>query len=98
MRLNRIVATALLAGSVGLSAGAAGAATNPSTTGQPSQSCQAQPSSPGHASSSPGAPFNEPTATSPGGKGGAAYNAGNANSPNPKAVSQYDVACYQVSH
>ncbi len=74
------------------------ATTNPSTTGQPSQSCQSQPSSPGHASTSPGAPFNEPTATNPGGKGGAAYNAGNANSPNPKAVSQYDVACYQVSH
>ena len=60
---------------------------SPSGTGPPSQSCQAQPASPGNASSSPGAPFNEPTATSAGGIGGQHY------SPS----SQYDVACYQVS-
>ena len=57
-------------------------------TGPPSQSCQAQPSSPGHASSSPGSPFNEPSSTSNGGTGGQNY------SPN----SQYDVACYHASH
>jgi hypothetical protein len=60
---------------------------NPSGTGPPSQSCQAQPSSPGHAASSPGAPFNEPSGANLGGTGGQHY------SPS----SQYDVACYQVS-
>ncbi|HZU73901.1 MAG TPA: hypothetical protein VE990_14115 [Acidimicrobiales bacterium] len=92
-----LIGLAVLAGSIGLWVAPAAAASNPNTTGQPTQSCQAQPSSPGSSSSSPGAPFNEPTATSSGGTGGAAYNAGNANSPNSKAVSQYDVACYQVS-
>ena len=61
---------------------------NPSGTGPPSQSCQQQTASPGQASTSPGAPFNEPTSTSPGGTGGQNY------SPS----SQYDVACYQVSN
>jgi hypothetical protein len=69
--------------------GSAGAlaAGNPSGTGPPSQSCQAQPSSPGHSVSSPGAPFNEPSGSNPGGTGGLHYS----------AKSQYDVACYQVS-
>ncbi len=62
---------------------------------QPNQSCQAEPSSPGHASSAPGSAFNE----KPGGVAGAVY-AGSQpqNSVNPKSVSQYDVACYQVSN
>jgi hypothetical protein len=63
------------------------AAGNPSGTGPPLQSCQAEPASPGNASSSPGSPFNEPTSTSPGGIGGQNYN----------EMSQYDVACYQLS-
>ena len=66
--------------------------------GQPNQSCQAQPSSPGNASAAPGSAFNE----DPGGVAGVVY-AGtpgshsyqNSNSLN--SVSQYDVACYQVS-
>ncbi len=62
---------------------------------QPNQSCQAEPSSPGHASSAPGSAFNEV----PGGVAGAMY-AGSQpqNSVNPKSVAQYDVACYQVSN
>ena len=68
------------------------AAGNPSGTGLPSQSCQdieaAGGSTPGHASSSPGSPFNEPGLNSTdGGVGGQHYN----------ETSQYDVACYQVS-
>ncbi len=61
-------------------------------TGQPNQSCQAQPSTPGNAASAPGSAFN----TS--GKAGTVY-AGTQpqNSGNPSAVSQYDVACFQVS-
>jgi hypothetical protein len=66
------------------------------STGQPGQSCQAQPvgSTPGNSASAPGSAFN----TS--GVAGTHY-AGNApqNSKNPKSVSQYDVACFQqASH
>lgn len=61
-------------------------------TGQPSQSCQAEPSTPGHAASAPGSAFN------PDGNAGTHY-AGTQpqNSKNPKSVAQYDVACFQVS-
>jgi hypothetical protein len=43
---------------------------------------------PGHASSSPGSPFNEPSSTSAGGTGGQNYS----------EKSQYDVACYHASN
>ena len=73
-------------------AGVAAAASNPSGHGLPGQSCQdivaAGGTEPGHASSSPGSPFNELTATSPGGIGGQNYN----------ETSQCYVACFQVSH
>ncbi len=77
------------------------AATNPSGTGQPSQTCTSStaPNEPGSSSSSPGSPFNEPNSGAPGtGTGGTVY-AGQQpqNSKNPNSVSQYDVACYQVS-
>ena len=81
----------------------AGAAGQPNqTTGQPNDSCQTivgnGGTEPGHAATSPGSPFNEPSSTSSGGTGGAAYSAGNAHSPQTTvAVSQYDVACQQVS-
>ncbi len=59
-------------------------------TGQPSQSCQVTTVTPGHAASAPGSAFN------PAGKAGTVY-AGiqPQNSVNPKAVAQYDVACFQ---
>jgi hypothetical protein len=65
---------------------------NPSGTGPPSQSCQTieaeEGRTPGHASSSPGSPFNEPEINSEkGGVGGQHYS----------EKSQYDVACYHVS-
>jgi hypothetical protein len=65
---------------------------NPSGTGPPSQSCQTIEAeggtTPGHASSSPGSPFNEPEINSEnGGTGGQHYS----------EKSQYDVACYHVS-
>jgi hypothetical protein len=70
-------------------------------TGQPNQSCQAQPSSPGHAANAPGSAFN-PASVSDGvyaGTGHAAGQSGNPNAnSNPNAVAQYDVACFQVSH
>jgi len=75
-----------------LTASGAIAASNPNGTGQPSQSCQAEPSGPSGIISS---------------TNGFATNAVNvyAGSPgtpslangNEHAVSQYDVACYQVS-
>jgi hypothetical protein len=68
---------------------------NPSGTGQPSQTCgsSSAPSEPGNAASAPGSAFNED-----GGIAGSMY-AGSQpqNSNNPKSVSQYDVACFQVS-
>jgi hypothetical protein len=68
------------------------AAGNPNGNGQPSQSCETSASRPGQASSAPGSAFN------PDGNAGTHY-AGEQpqNSNNPKSVSQYDVACYQVS-
>jgi len=93
----------LIGGSIALaillfSATASFAAGNPSGTGQPSQTCVTTVSAanePGNAGTAPGSAFNEN-----GGTAGAVY-AGNgvsattANSAH--AVSQYDVACYQVT-
>ena len=79
-----VLVTAVLAV---LAAGAS--AGNPSGRGQPSQSCQAEPTGP------PG------IISTTNGFATRAVNvyAGSApqNSNNPKSVSQYDVACYQVS-
>ncbi len=68
------------------------AAANPAGTGQPSQSCEDIGVRPGQAISAPGSAFN------PDGVAGTVY-AGNqaVNSNNPNSVSQYDVACFQVS-
>ncbi len=86
------LALALSVSAVAAPVGVALAAANPSGTGQPNQSCQAQPSTPGNSASAPGGAFN----TS--GKAGTVY-AGTQpqNSNNPKSVAQYDVACFQVS-
>ena len=62
--------------------------------GQPSQSCGSSNAqqTPGNAVNAPGSAFN------PNGVAGTVY-AGEQpqNSQNPKSVSQYDVACFQVS-
>jgi hypothetical protein len=65
---------------------------NPEGTGPPSQSCQSIEAeggtTPGHSSSSPGSPFNEPEINSVnGGIGGQNYSEN----------SQYDIACLHVS-
>ncbi len=62
------------------------------TAGQPNQSCQAQPMRPGNASTAPGSAFND-NGVAPGVYAGTQPQ----NSGNPMAVSQYDVACFQVS-
>ena len=71
-------------------AGAVLAAANPNGQGQPGQECEDV--RPGHADSAPGSAFNED------GNAGTHY-AGEQpqNSNNPHSVSQYDVACFQVS-
>src|SRR4051794_12295293 len=94
-----LAAGALVAAVTGSTGGTALAASNPSGTGQPSQTCLSAtvPSEPGNAASAPGSAFNE---TGPG-RAGTVY-AGNGVSAttagSSHAVSQYDVACYQVSH
>jgi hypothetical protein len=94
--MRRIVVAALAAAWLVAGAGTALAA-NPGTQGQPSQECLSStaPSEPGNSPSASGSAFNEN-----GGIAGSVY-AGNgvsgttANSD--AAVSQYDVACFQVS-
>ncbi len=83
-----LLAVALLA----IPATSALAAPNPSGTGQPNADCADFSSTPGQSVSAPGAAFN------PNGVSGMVY-AGQQpqNSTNPNSVSQYDIACLQVS-
>jgi len=98
--MRKLFMAVLVAALVAIGAGSALAAST--GTGQPSQTCLSTtaPAEPGQAALAPGSAFNEPTATTPGGTAGAVY-AGNGVSKtkagSPNAVSQYDVACYQVS-
>lgn len=73
------------------------AASNPSGTGQPSQTClsSSAPNEPGQAASASGSAFNENGGTAGGVYAGSGVSATAAASSH--AVSQYDVACYQVS-
>ena len=91
-RLTAVVAGALLLFSF---AGTA-LATSTGTPGQPNQTCLSStaPSEPGHAANAPGSAFNE---TLPGHAGTVYAGEQPQNSNNPKSVSQYDVACFQVS-
>ncbi len=93
--MRYLIAAAVAALAIVLPATGA-AAPNPNGTGQPSQTCLSStaPSEPGNASSAGGSAFNEN-----GGIAGGMY-AGSQpqNSNNSHSVSQYDVACYQVSH
>jgi hypothetical protein len=93
--MKHLVAFLAIGGSLFLaSSGLVFAASNPSGTGQPNQSCGSDtaPKTPGNAVFSTGSAFN------PDGKAPSVY-AGQQpqNSKNPKSVAQYDVACYQVS-
>jgi hypothetical protein len=87
VRTSICIATAAVALSLGVAGPAAAA--NPPGTGRPGQSCQdLEPNVPGHASSSPGSPFNEAGIDSvDGGIGGQHYT----------ETSQYDVACFQLA-
>ena len=101
--MKHLIKPATLCIAVLLTATSASLAANPhkppplgtGTTGQPNQSCGSTtaPSAPGNSVFAPGSAFN------PDGTAGGVY-AGQQpqNSNNPKSVSQYDVACAQVSH
>jgi hypothetical protein len=100
--MHKLVRNALICASGGLLAltlstatGSAAFAVPPFTpqTGQPNQECEDQPLRPGHSDTAPGSPFNEED-----GHAGTVY-AGEQpqNSKNPVSVSQYDVACLNVS-
>ena len=93
--MRTFAATLWISFALVLSGGGAALAANPhapGASGQPGQSCGAEPATPGNAASAPGSAFN------PGGVAGTQY-AGiqPQNSKNPQSVSQYDVACFQVS-
>ncbi len=94
MLLRTIVVLMLLAVLVLGLVGTALAA-DPGTQGQPSQTCGSQtaPNTPGQAANASGSAFN------PNGQAGSVY-AGQQpqNSNNTHSASQYDVACFQVSH
>lgn len=103
----RIIAISLIAGAGALlPAAAASAATQNPTTGQPGTTAGVNCAvtaltEPGNAASSPGSPFNEPLNGSTGGVAGGKY-AGNGaasvnNANSAAAVSQYDIACGQLS-
>jgi len=76
-------------------AGGAAWAASTGMKGQPSQTCLSStaPMEPGQAAASPGSPFNEVDGIA----GGMYAGSQPQNSNNPKSVSQYDVACFQVS-
>ena len=93
MVLRKLVLAVTLSSAIILGGASAAVADSTGNTGQPNQSCQAQPSTPGNAATAPGSAFNT------NGVAGSHY-AGTQpqNSKNPTSVSQYDVACFQVSH
>jgi hypothetical protein len=74
-----------------ITAGALGAP-NPNTTGQPSQSCQAEPTGPPGLTSTTNGFATRAVNVYAGSPGTQSLANGNAH-----AVSQYDVACFQVS-
>ncbi|MFD7560099.1 hypothetical protein ACFV9E_37060 [Streptomyces sp. NPDC059835] len=92
--MNQLKRAALVLASAALAMGAAGISAAPAFAGQPGASCEDPATSvrPGHSASAPGSAFNED------GVAGTRY-AGeqDQNDNNPHSVSQYDVACLQVS-
>jgi hypothetical protein len=94
VRLGTLAATGTLSGVLALAVSGPAAAANTGNQGQPNQSCGSStaPNTPGNSASAPGSAFN------PNGQAGSVY-AGEQpqNSKNPNSVSQYDVACFQVS-
>ena len=90
MRLRRILIAATCASA--LVGGTSAIAANPPGTGQPSQSCQAEPSGPPGLISTTNGFARVAVNVYAGSPGTPSLGDGNAH-----AVSQYDVACFQVS-
>ena len=91
-----VVGASLLLPSVGFATG------QPGTSANVNCGLGSATMTPGHAAASPGAPFNEPApiGTGTGGKAGKVYAGSGRNTAtpaSPNAVSQYDVACLQVT-
>lgn len=91
--MRKLIAVALALASFAVVGPVGALAANPPGTGKPGKSCQEflenGGTTPGHAATSPGSPFDEPGfgPAPEGGIGGQHYNEN----------SQYDVACFQVS-
>jgi hypothetical protein len=91
--MNRRVVSILVGASLALAVGAGTAsAGNPAGTGQPGQSCQAEPTGPAGLLSTTNGFATRAVTVYAGSPGTPSLANGNAH-----AVSQYDVACYQVS-
>ena len=88
----RIALTLAIAVVSSVLASGATAAPNPNGTGQPSQSCQAEPSGPPGLLSTTNGFATQAVNVYAGSPGTPSLNNGDEH-----AVSQYDVACYQVS-
>jgi hypothetical protein len=93
--MKRLLVAGVISGLFVVGASSGLAASNPNGTGQPSQTCLSStaPTEPGQAANAPGSAFNENGGTA----GGVYAGTQPQNSNNPNSVSQYDVACYQVS-
>jgi hypothetical protein len=91
---NRMAISLIIVLVMALALAGSALADSTGNTGQPNQSCGSStaPQTPGNAVNAPGSAFN------PSGVAGGVY-AGQQpqNSRNPMSVSQYDVACFQVS-
>jgi hypothetical protein len=90
MRVRRILIAAMCGGA--LVGGSSAVAANPPGTGQPSRSCQAEPTGPSGLISTTNGFANVAVNVYAGSPGTPSLADGNAH-----AVSQYDVACFQVS-
>jgi hypothetical protein len=89
--MRKSLAVTALLGALTFGLAAPAFADSTGSQGPPSQSCQdySATTRPGNTANSPGSPFNEPGINSVnGGIGGQHYS----------ESSQYDVACFQVSH
>jgi hypothetical protein len=92
--VRRFILVISASAALAIAGGTAAFAGSTGNAGQPNQSCGSStaPMTPGNSASASGSAFN------PGGQAGSVY-AGQQpqNSNNPNSVSQYDVACFQVS-
>jgi hypothetical protein len=90
--MTKIAAAFVAAAALAAAAFPATAARNPSGTGQPSQSCQAEPTGPAGITSTTNGFATRAVNVYAGSPGTPSLAHGNSH-----AVSQYDVACFQVS-